>query len=333
MTRKTKDYILYGVIAFLVLALSFSVFAFVKKSNDLNSANEQINHKQTTIEKQEEENKQLESDLKKSEEDKAKIQSELDTAKQDKEKLQSENSQLKKTITELKAKKAAEEAAKLAKAVSQNPQPTGKVCYLTFDDGPTANTLEILNILKKYNVKATFFVINTPQSNINYVKNIHAEGHAVGLHSNSHNYSYIYKGTDNYFSDLNALSGKLKELIGTEPKIMRFPGGGSNTVSRRYCKGIMSTLAQEVTKKGYTYFDWNVDSGDASGTLSSSKITANVLQGAKGKNSICVLMHDAVGKGTTVQALPKIIEGLINQGFYFAPLDTKSYGYHQKISN
>ncbi len=338
MTRKLKNRIIICINIILIIALTFSIFTIVRKSNDLSAAQKEIEHKTTAIEKLDESNNDLESQL-------SKTESELKKAKSDKKKLESENSKLKKQITELKAKRknsassvknttSKKTSTKKPKPVAQNPKPTGKICYLTFDDGPTSNTLKILKILDKYDVKATFFVVDTPQTKIEYVKQIHATGHTIGLHSNSHNYAQIYKSTTAYFTDLKKISNTVKKYTGVESKVMRFPGGGSNMVSAQYKKGIMSTLTHEVTKKGYTYFDWNVDSGDASATtVSRTKIVNNVLNGAKGKSSICVLMHDAKAKTTTVDALPKIIEGLKKQGFTFKPLTKDCYGYHHGVNN
>lgn len=330
MTRKAKDYIMIGTAVFLSLALAAFVLGFINKNNDLKKANEEIKHKQTTIEQQTEANAELEARLKET-------QSQLESEKQAKSQLESENSKLKKEITELKAKKEAERKAAVNNltAAPQNPQPTGKICYLTFDDGPTDNTLRILEILKASNIKATFFVVDNAQTKINYVSKIYADGHTVGLHTASHNYANLYSSVDAYYNDLNTISSKVESIIGIKSFVMRFPGGGSNKVSKQYSPGIMSylTSTEGVAKQGYTYFDWNVDSGDASGKLSASRIANNVLQGAKNKNSICVLMHDAAAKTTTVDALPEIIRGLINQGFSFQPLTTESYGFHHSVNN
>ena len=337
MTRKAKDYILVGTAVFLSLALAVFVLGFVNKNNDLKKANKEIKHKQTTIEQQTEQTAQLEARLKE-------IEAELESEKQaksqlegEKSRLEDENSKLKKEITELKAKKEAERKAAVNNltAAPQNPQPTGKICYLTFDDGPTDNTLKILEILRASNIKATFFVVDNAQTKIDYVSQIHADGHTVGLHTASHNYANLYSSVDAYYNDLNTISSKVESIIGIKSYVMRFPGGGSNIVSRKYSPGIMSylTSTEGVASQGYTYFDWNVDSGDASGRLSASKIANNVLQGAKNKNSICVLMHDAAAKTTTVDALPEIIRGLIDQGFSFQPLTNESYGYHHSVNN
>ena len=320
MTRKTKDRIMAGTAIVLSLALAVFVLGFINKNNDLKKANEEIKHKQTTIEQQTEEKSQLEARLK-------------ETQSQ----LENENSKLKKEITELKAKKEAgsKSAVSNLTAVTQNPQPTGKICYLTFDDGPTDNTLKILKILKAKNVLATFFVVDTPQTKINYISQAYADGHTIGFHTASHNYSHIYSSVNAYYKDFNAIVNKVKSIIGVNSFVMRFPGGSSNQISSHYSKGIMSylTSTQGVAKYGYTYFDWNVDSGDASGKLSASKIVNNVLQGAKGKNSICLLMHDAAAKTTTVDALPGIIKGLKEQGFTFKPLTKESYGFHHSVQN
>ena len=174
---------------------------------------------------------------------------------------------------------------------------------------------------------------NYKYSKIEYLPQIHAAGHTIGLHTQSHDYAQIYKSVDAYFADLNAISAKVKELTGVDSKVIRFPGGGSNKISKNYYKGIMTILTRQVTEMGYTYFDWNVDSGDASGSLSASKIAQNVIQGAKNKTSICVLMHDTASKTTTVDALPTIIEGLAAQGYTFQPLTKDSYGYHHKVNN
>ncbi len=331
MTKKTKDRILLGVNIFLVLALAVAIFGFVVKSNDLTDAEATIKENQSSFAA---EKKNLEEKLQKSEEEKAATESELNTTRQAKESLEKENSQLKKEITELRAKKATVAKYLNRAPVAQNPQPTGKVCYLTFDDGPTDNTLKILKILDKYNIKATFFVVNNQYTKIEYIKQIHASGHTIGLHTQSHDYAQIYGSIDSYFTDLSALSSKVKELTGVESKVLRFPGGSSNGVSKNYYKGLMTILSHMVTEQGYTYFDWNVDSSDASApVVSKTKIANSVLSGAKNKNSICVLMHDAAAKTTTVDALPSIIEGLIAQGYTFAPLTPQCYGYHHNINN
>ncbi len=208
-----------------------------------------------------------------------------------------------------------------------------KRVYLTFDDGPSSsNTPKILNILDQYNVKATFFVIGT--GNLSIAKDAYNRGHAIGLHANKHDYGKIYTSTEAYFADLETLGYKVKQYIGFTPNIIRFPGGSSNTVSRKYCKGIMTTLADEVELRGYYYFDWNVDSTDASGNnIPADDIVANVKKYVYGQKDVCILMHDTGAKGTTVEALPRIIEYCRDMGYEFCILNKYAKEFHHGINN
>ena len=211
------------------------------------------------------------------------------------------------------------------------------VCYLTFDDGPSKNvTPRILETLAKYDAKATFFVVGT--SYLDELGAIKDAGHAIGLHSNTHQWN-IYGSTDAYFADLEALSDKVYEKIGVRTKLIRFPGGSSNTKSKGYSTGIMTKLTKMVTEKGYIYVDWNVTSGDANGNnVPKDTIVNNVLKGAVNKNGkpykkICVLMHDLGTKKTTADALPEIMEGLKNLGYTFKSLDENSPEFHHHVNN
>ena len=202
----------------------------------------------------------------------------------------------------------------------------GKVAYLTFDDGPSANTYKILDILDKYNVKATFFVIYKKGYKKQY-QAIVKRGHTIALHSYTHNYSKIYKSEKAYFADLKKIHDYVEDVTGVDSNIIRFPGGSSNTVSNKYNKGIMKKLKVSVEKKGYVFHDWNVDSTDAAGrNRKASLLLKNVKSGAAKKKTIDVLMHDTgKSKKTTVEALPSIIEYLRKQGYSLEALtpDTK----------
>ncbi|MCY6369725.1 polysaccharide deacetylase family protein [Clostridium ganghwense] len=206
--------------------------------------------------------------------------------------------------------------------------PENKVVYLTFDDGPSNNTLKILDILDRYNVKATFFVNGSSSKfSINTYKTIVSKGHSLGNHTYSHNYSEIYKNIEGFIKDFNKLQNHLNNSIGIQPKIARLPGGSNNTVSRKYGgKSIMRDISKYLIDNDYTYFDWNVDSTDASVKLQNkNKIITSVLNRSKNKSAAIVLMHDNSLKTTTVEALPEIIEGLIKQGFEFRPLSSAEY--------
>lgn len=184
--------------------------------------------------------------------------------------------------------------------------------YLTFDDGPSSNTDQILDILKEYDVKATFFVVGkTDERSVKAYQRIVDEGHTLAMHSYSHKYDEIYESKEAFAKDLNSLQEYLYETTGVWPRIYRFPGGSSNTVS----KVDMQELIEYLTDIGITYFDWNVASGDAvSRTLPAETIVSNCLSGIEKQKESVILMHDASNKGTTVEALPRIIEAIQERG-------------------
>lgn len=205
----------------------------------------------------------------------------------------------------------------------------GKVIYLTFDDGPGAYTQKILNTLAKYNVKATFFVTNQFPGYVKLIKNEYQAGHTVAVHTYSHNYK-VYKSVDAYVSDFNKMNNVIEKYTGTKTRLFRFPGGSSNTVSRSYAKGVVKKIANYMTNAGYKYFDWDVDSGDASGA-SSSKIISNVTSRVKYCSKCIVLMHDI--KSTTANALDKLLNTLISKGYRFGTLSLSSPTVHHAIAN
>ena len=192
--------------------------------------------------------------------------------------------------------------------------------YLTFDDGPSNLTTKILDILKEEGVKATFFVIGRSDSLNSVIKRAYDEGHTIALHSYTHNYNKIYTSSTAYFDDLYQIQNKVKNITGFESKIIRFPGGSSNTVSK-YNKGIMTRLTNEVTEKGFRYYDWNISSGDAGATKDSRTIYNNVIKGVSPNKTNIVLMHDSSDKTYTLNALSDIIKELKRAGYSFGKID------------
>ncbi|MBR5317052.1 MAG: polysaccharide deacetylase [Lachnospiraceae bacterium] len=186
-----------------------------------------------------------------------------------------------------------------------------KKVYLTFDDGPSIYTKEILDILKRYNVKATFFVtgMSAPLYD-EYLQRILDDGHSLGIHTYSHVYRDVYESLESFQADFNKMRDYIKQQTGEDIKLYRFPGGsGNNVVSVQTRDQIIEWLKEE----GITYYDWNVSSGDAENRiLSAETIANNCIEGVKKCNTAIVLLHDAGGKKSTVEALPLIIEG-INQ--------------------
>lgn len=191
--------------------------------------------------------------------------------------------------------------------------------YLTFDDGPSDNTDEILDILKEYDVKATFFVVGkTDEHSRQMYRRIVEEGHTIALHSYSHKYSEIYSSVEKYDKDLEKLSKLILEETGVTTHYLRFPGGSSNQVS----DVDMEEFIKLVTDEGYTYYDWNVVSGDATSKSYSAKdLIDNVVSGVEHFQESMVLMHDASNKDSTVEALPKIIKKLKAEGYVMLPID------------
>lgn len=180
--------------------------------------------------------------------------------------------------------------------------------YLTFDDGPSIYTDEILDILDDYDVKATFFVTGkTEDWAVSAYKRIVADGHTLGMHSYSHRYSQVYASKEAFVEDLNQLQEYLYEVTGVWSRYYRFPGGSSNTASTVD----MSELIEYLAEQDITYFDWNIVSGDASGyTLSADTIVSNCISRLSSFNEAVILMHDAAEKHSTVEALPRIIESI-----------------------
>lgn len=208
---------------------------------------------------------------------------------------------------------------------------SGKIVYLTFDDGPGAYTQQLLDTLAKYNVKVTFFVTNMNGAYSNLLSKEASAGHTVAIHSASHNYSQIYSDRESYFSDLNEMSSIIEAKTGTKPKLIRFPGGSSNTVSKKYCIGIMSSLVKDVTDQGYRYYDWNVSSGDAGGTISSEQVFQNVINGIQKNDVSVVLQHDT--KSFSVNAVESIIVWGLSNGYTFLPLTPSTPEVHHSVSN
>lgn len=222
---------------------------------------------------------------------------------------------------------------KVFKKNNYDPQQvSNKTIYLTFDDGPGPYTARLLDILNKYNVKATFFVTGYDNRYNDLITREHNEGHTVGLHSYSHNYASIYTSIDAYMQDLFMIQDKVSNLTGGyKSTIIRFPGGSSNTISRRYRVGIMSELTKKVEEIGFRYFDWTIASGDAGNTKDTNKIVENVTTALKENRNNVILMHDI--KGYSVDAVERIIEYGLANGYTFAPLTMESPVIHQHVNN
>lgn len=210
-----------------------------------------------------------------------------------------------------------------------------KIMYLTFDDGPSKHTQEVLELLNKYSIKATFFVTGENTEYSSMIKTIHEQGHTLGIHTYSHDYAKIYTSVDAYFQDIEKVKNLIKSEAGVDTKLLRFPGGSSNTVSRKYCDGIMTTLAKAVEEQGYTYYDWNAHNGDGDPSISADALYNQTMKEIEGKDHVVLLMHDGGGNQNTIDSLDRVIKELIRQGWTFKIIESNDPDaiVHHHIAN
>ena len=202
--------------------------------------------------------------------------------------------------------------------------------YLTFDDGPKEGTTNvILDILKEENVKATFFVTNNGPDSL--IKRESDEGHTVALHTSTHNYAVVYASDASFYEDLTNVQNRVKRITGKTSMIIRFPGGSSNTISRKYSPGIMSRLTKSTLERGFKYYDWNISSGDAGGTTEASGVYNNVINALKKERVNMILMHDI--KPYTRDALRQIIKFGKENGYTFEKITMDTPMITQNVNN
>ncbi len=200
--------------------------------------------------------------------------------------------------------------------------PRDMTLYLTFDDGPSKNTDAVLDILDQYGIKATFFVVpNESESCLERLREIHDRGHTIGVHSKTHDYQVIYKDVESYLNDFSAAYEIVYQATGEYPALFRFPGGSINS----YNHGTYAEIVQEMERRGFVYFDWNISAEDAQNGITADEVYQNVISTLGKKKSGVVLLHDSYTRGTTVEALPRIIETLQAKGFQFDRLSNHVY--------
>ena len=211
-------------------------------------------------------------------------------------------------------------AAVSATATGENAVP--KIVCLTFDDGPSAHTPEILDILEKEHVPATFFVCaqDANEAHLDKIADIAAAGHQIALHSASHQYSKIYRSTDAFWQDIKQLRQAISPYVDADSLTwLRFPGGSTNTVSHKYGgSGIMKRLKAQAEERGLHWIDWNVCAEDATASHpNAAQILRNIRRDADGRDPCVVLLHDPKATGQTVKALPDMIDWFREQGYTF----------------
>ncbi len=193
-----------------------------------------------------------------------------------------------------------------------------KRAYLTFDDGPSGNTGEILDILDANDVKATFFVVGRGEEYYDTYRDIVNRGHTLGLHSYTHDYDKIYASLDDFVEDIEELQNLLYDVTGVKCIYYRFPGGSSNTVS----KVDMDMLIDYVDTAGLVYYDWNALNNDAvCGSFTPEQLVDNIMKDAVCQDDVVILMHDLDARHTTVESLQMLIDELRAEGFTLLPID------------
>lgn len=218
---------------------------------------------------------------------------------------------------------------------NSSSQEDEKTIYLTFDDGPSPYTDELLAILAKYQVKATFFTTSVNRAYSSCMQREAAAGHTVAVHTFNHNYHAIYASSASYWADFDHQLSVIQQQTGKGSTLFRFPGGSSNTVSKKAKIGIMRQLAAEAQLKGLKYFDWNVSSGDAGNTTSTQVVLQNVITqvqaNTRAHRPSVVLQHDT--KDYSIKAVESIIQWGFQNGYHFLPLTMNSYCPHHNIAN
>ena len=209
------------------------------------------------------------------------------------------------------------------------------VLYLTFDDGPGPYTERLLNILDKYNAKATFFVTNQWPDYQDLMKREFESGHTVAVHTLTHNYDEIYSSDEAFWEDYNAMDEIVEAQTGGRSTILRFPGGSSNTVPGA-AEGIMTRLTKQVKDKGLRYFDWDIDSGDASYEVTPEKVYDQLtgilsLEPQDRPDVGIILCHDLIEE--TVQAMEDFIPWCLDQGYVFLPMTVNTPAVEHPVQN
>ena len=195
------------------------------------------------------------------------------------------------------------------------------VC-LTFDDGPSRTTPAVLAALEEAEVPATFFVVanENNESYLPLIRQAAQAGCEIALHSASHRYSDIYRSAGAFWEDIALLRQRIAPYVDDgEVRCLRFPGGSTNTVSRKYGgDALMGQLKEQAEEQGWRWVDWNVSAEDAAGKkLSAEEVCRNVTGGSAGLERCIVLMHDSATTGTTAEALPSIIRWYKEEGYAF----------------
>lgn len=205
--------------------------------------------------------------------------------------------------------------------VPKNADKDKKIAYLTFDDGPSENTYKVLDILQEEEVKATFFIVGSSitKDEENSLKRMINEGHAIGIHTYSHMCNEIYCSVERYLEDFNKVYQQIYEITGERVNIYRFPWGSNNGYSRN----IKDALIEEMKRRGFTCYDWNVSGDDSIGWPTRKSIRKNIKKDLHRYNDPIILLHDSISNNLTVEMLPEIIQMIRDEGYEFDTLENR----------
>ena len=200
----------------------------------------------------------------------------------------------------------------------------GKVVYLTFDDGPSKYTPEILDILAANDIKATFFVTGwNIDGKEDILKREADEGHTIGLHSQTHEYDLVYASPASFFDEFDQVGETVEDITGIKSWCLRFPGGSINN----HNKDTRDAILKELKRRGYEYFDWNCATLDATADASVEYCLQSLKDSVKADHSV-LLMHDTVEY--TPLYLQSAIDYLKEQGYSFETVDTADPSHFKK---
>lgn len=220
--------------------------------------------------------------------------------------------------------------AHLASQVKKENQRDRKIAYVTFDDGPSCNTEEILQILQEKKAVATFFLIsdNLTEKRQKSVKKLIAQGNEVGIHTACHEHEIMYKNETAFMKDFMTAYEKIEKTTGVKPKVQRFPWGSNNG----FVRGFVDSATEKMHEMGVKSFDWSVSGEDAVRmNVSTAEIIANVKKDLTRFQYPIILLHDSGGAKNTPKALPRILDYIRQQGYEFGVLsDRDEYQFPKK---
>lgn len=190
---------------------------------------------------------------------------------------------------------------------------TGKIVYLTFDDGPHPTaSIDILKLLEKYEAKATYFMLEPHmKQHPDIVKTISEKGHALGVHGVTHDVSKVYKSPENFVKEMNQAIDFIEEHAGIHTPLVRAPYGSKPHMTPPFIEA--------SNKNEFILWDWNVDSKDWKLTMGEFvNHTIQQITHLEGIEPLVVLLHE---KTTTAAHLEELLQFFQDGGYIMKAID------------